>query len=166
MDINRVIIIGRLVRDPESRLLPSGTAVTSFRVAVNRRPSREGVSNADFFDVVAWRQLGELCAKYLKKGQRVAIEGSLRQRSWQDQNGNYQNKIEIVAENIQFLESKGGQQTANAVEASQDYNALSGEELAAESSTGYDEVFDVLETNLEDEIDELDEFNFQGGDSD
>lgn len=168
MDINRVILIGRLVRDPESRILPSGVTVTTFRIAVNRRPSKEGNQNADFFDVVAWRQLADLCSKYLKKGQRVAVEGSLRQRSWQDQNGNYQSKVEILAENVQFLEPKASDSSAlRPEEETSASGASSAEDFPFSGPSGFEETFDVLEEDIEvDSIDDLDEFNFQGGDSD
>jgi single-strand DNA-binding protein len=165
MDINRVILIGRLVRDPDTRLLPSGVPITTFRIAVNRRPSKEGTQNTDFIDIVAWRQLGDLCARYLKKGHRVAVEGSLRQRSWQDQNGNYQSKIEVVADNVQFLEPRGSQ-TSTATETFPE-EEVTVEEQPKVSETGYEEVYRVLDGDLEiEDISELEDFNFEGGDSD
>lgn len=164
MDINRVILIGRLVRDPDTRILPSGVPVTTFRIAVNRRPSKDGTTNADFIDIVAWRQLGELCARYLKKGQRVAVEGSLRQRSWQDQNGSYQSKIEVVADNVQFLEPRSTQ-TGLETEPSSEEQTTAADEGTAE--TGYEKAYDVLNGDLEiDDISELEDFDFEGGESD
>lgn len=167
MDINRVILIGRLVRDPESRVLPSGVTVTSMRIAVNRRPTREGVSNADFFDIIAWRQLAEICSRYLKKGQRIAVEGSLRQRSWQDQNGNYQSKIEIVADNIQFLEPKTAASADSAVEPSDVLGDISGEVVPGEFDSGYDRALEALDSDLNYEIiDDLDEIKYGEGEKD
>lgn len=165
MDINKVILIGRLVKDPETRILPSGVTVTSMRIAVNRKPTREGTVSADFFDVVAWRQLGELCARYLKKGQRIAVEGSLRLRSWQDQNGNYQSKIEIMAENIQFLEPKAQAQPREASQTQQPAEVESEETFS--TSPEFEDAFEVLDKDFDFEpIDDLDNFSFEGGDSD
>jgi len=164
MDINKVILIGRLVRDPDIRILPSGVPVTTFRIAVNRRPSKDGTSNADFIDIVAWRQLGELCARYLKKGHRVAVEGSLRQRSWQDQNGSYQSRIEVVADNVQFLEPRGSL-TGVETESAPEEKTVSAEEETAE--TGYEKMYDIFDEDLEpDPVSELEDFDFEGGESD
>ncbi len=109
-DLNRVILIGRLTRDPELRYTQSGTGVASFTVANNRTYSVSGEKKEEvsYFDCIAWSKLGEIITEYCKKGQRIAIEGRMQQRRWDDQDGNKRSKIEVVIENFQFLSSKGG----------------------------------------------------------
>ena len=107
-DINKVIIIGRLARDPELRYTPNGTAVASFPLACNYTygsgdNKKEQVS---YFDCVVWSKLGEIMTEYCKKGHRIAVEGRLSQRRWDDQDGNKRSKIEIVVESFQFLTGK------------------------------------------------------------
>ena len=105
--LNKVIVIGRLVRDPELRRTQSGTAVTSFRIAVDRGfKGRDGNSQADFFDVVAWQSTAEFVSKYFNKGSLIIIEGRLQSRDWTDKEGGKRVAIEIVAENVHFGESK------------------------------------------------------------
>lgn len=112
-DLNRVILIGRLARDSELRYTPAGMAVASFTLANNRSYSTGGEKKeqVSYFDCVAWSKLGELITEYCKKGAQIAIEGRLQQRRWDDSEGNKKSKIEIVAENIQFL-SKPKEQAA------------------------------------------------------
>ena len=103
--MNVVVLVGRLVADPELKYTPSGVAVATFRIAVDRRfKSESGEKATDFFDVVAWRQRAEFASNYLAKGQRIAISGSLQQRSWVQQDGQKRWKIEVVAENLQGLD--------------------------------------------------------------
>ncbi len=104
MDLNRVMLIGRLTRDPDLRFTPDGIPVATLRIAVNRRKSREGNEEADFFNVVAWRKLAELCAEYVGKGRLIAVDGRLRRRSWRTSEGQPRSDVEIVAESIQFLD--------------------------------------------------------------
>lgn len=101
---NRVILAGNLVRDPETRFLPSGVAVTSFSIAVNRRykSNDEVKEEVSYFDVSVFGKTGENCAEYLSKGRPVLVEGRLRQRRW-EADGVKRSKIEVVAENVQFL---------------------------------------------------------------
>ena len=101
---NRVILAGNLVRDPETRFLPSGVAVTSFSITVNRRykSNNEVKEEVSFFDVSVFGKTGENCAEYLSKGRPVLVEGRLRQRSWET-DGVKRSKIEVVADNVQFL---------------------------------------------------------------
>jgi len=109
---NKVFLIGRLTRDPEQRYTPSGIAVSRFSVAVNRfRKSTEGESEADFFRIVAWRKLAEICGEYLKKGMLVSIEGRLQIESY-EKDGEQLTMAEIVADNMQMLERKGAQPDA------------------------------------------------------
>ena len=110
---NRVILAGNLVRDPETRFLPSGVAVTSFSIAVNRRykaKSNEVKEEVSFFDISVFGKTGENCAEYLSKGRPVLVEGRLRQRSWET-DGVKRSKVEVVADNVQFL---GGPRGASA----------------------------------------------------
>ena len=108
--LNRIVIMGRLTRDPELRRTQNGTAVTSFSVAVDRDfKSREsGEKATDFIDVVAWRQTAEFVCRYFRKGQRIALQGSLQSRSYTDKEGNKRTAYEVVADNVFFAESKNG----------------------------------------------------------
>lgn len=106
--INRVVLVGRLTRDPELRYTPSGVAVTTFTLAVNRTYSNaQGEREADFINIVAWRQLAELCANYLKKGSQAGLEGRLQTRSYDDRDGKRRYVTEVVADNVQFLSPAG-----------------------------------------------------------
>ena len=115
--LNRVILIGNLTRDPELRFTPSGSPVAGFGLAVNRTYTNkqgEKVENVDFFNIVVWAKLAELCAEYLKKGRPVALEGRLQSRSWETEEGQKRSVVEVVAENVQFLgggQGQGGQGT-------------------------------------------------------
>ena len=105
--LNKIIIMGRLVKDPELRRTQSGTAVTSFRIAVDRDfKSQDGSKQADFFDVVAWRATAEFVSKYFTKGRMAVVEGRLQSRDWTDKDGGKRVAIEIVADNIYFGDSK------------------------------------------------------------
>ena len=105
--LNKVIIMGRLTRDPELRRTQSGTAVTSFTLAVDRDfKSQSGEKETDFIDVVAWRNTGEFAAKYLAKGRMAAVEGRIQVRDWQDKDGNRRKSVEVVADNVYFADSK------------------------------------------------------------
>lgn len=108
-DINRVIIVGRLTADPELKYTAGGTPVASFSVAVNSREKvgDEWQDRADFFDVTAWSSQGEACAQHLSRGQRVGVEGRLRQERW-EKDGQKRTKVKIVATSVQFLEKPGG----------------------------------------------------------
>lgn len=109
-DINRVILVGRLTRDPELRSTNTGAYVCRFTLASNRTILRKDAENREevgFFDCVAWGKLAEVVSKYAKKGRRVGVDGSLRFSSWENQEGKKQSKVEVFVENFQFLESKG-----------------------------------------------------------
>jgi len=109
--MNVVALVGRLVADPELRYTPSGVAVTTLRIAVDRRfKSESGERESDFFDVIAWRQRAEYAANYLVKGQRIAVSGSLQTRSWVQQDGQKRSKVEVVADNLQGLDRPQGAQ--------------------------------------------------------
>lgn len=105
--LNRIVIIGRLTRDPEMRQTPSGTAVCTFTLAVDRSfKSANGERETDFIPVVAWRQLGENCAQYLAKGKLAAVDGRLQLRRYEDKDGSKRTAAEVVADNVRFLSPK------------------------------------------------------------
>ena len=108
--MNRVIIIGNLTRDPETRTTPSGSTVCSFTVAVNHRKKKDGQNDVDFFRVSAWRELGENCAKYLSKGRKVCVVGSVSAYAFKDQNGEARASLEVSASEVEFLSSGQHQQ--------------------------------------------------------
>ena len=102
--MNKVVLIGHMACDPETRHTSSGKSVCTFRVAVNRRyANAQGVKEADFFPVVAWQGTGELVQRYLKKGDRMALHGTLQSRSYEDKEGVKRYVTEIIADEIEFL---------------------------------------------------------------
>ena len=105
VNFNRVMLAGNLVRDPELRFTSNGIPVCSFSMAVNRvRSKSEAV---DFFNVSAWRELGETIANYKKKGDPILVEGRLQYRSWEAQDGSKRSAVDVVADNVQFLGRNG-----------------------------------------------------------
>ncbi len=106
--LNRIVIMGRLVRDPELRTTQSGISVTSFTIAVDRdfKNRDSGEKNTDFIDVVAWRQTAEFVCKYFAKGRMAVAEGRLQIRDWKDRDGNSRRTAEVVADNVYFGDSK------------------------------------------------------------
>lgn len=136
--MNLVALIGRMVADPELRYTPSGVAVTTFTVAVDRRfKSESGEKQTDFFDVVAWRQSAEFASNYLGKGRLVAVTGRLQQRSWVQQDGQKRSKIEVVADNLQGLDKPQGNQPGRS--SSNDEGAMPAPPpVEAESDMDYD----------------------------
>jgi single-strand DNA-binding protein len=109
-NINSVVLVGNLTRDPELRHTPSGTAVTTLRIAVNDRVKRgeEWTDAAYYFDVTVWGRTAENCAQYLAKGRPVGVQGKLTWREWDAQDGSKRQSVEVVADNIQFLGSRDG----------------------------------------------------------
>jgi single-strand DNA-binding protein len=109
-NINRVILVGNLTRDPELRQTPSGTSVCKLRVAVNTRQKDSATGQwgdkPNYFDVTVWGNQGESCAQFLAKGRPVAIDGRLDWREWDAQDGTKRQAVEIIAENVQFLGSR------------------------------------------------------------
>jgi single-strand DNA-binding protein len=109
--LNRSILIGRLTKDPELRYTPSGVAVTTFTLAVDRQVKQGDEKQADFIPIVAWRQLAESCANYLRKGRLCAIEGRIQVRNYDNSEGKKVYVTEVVADNVRFLErNEGGQE--------------------------------------------------------
>ena len=106
VSFNRVVLAGNLTRDPELRFTNNGIPVCEFGLAVNRVRSKN--EEVDFFDITAWRELGETIANYKKKGDPILIEGRLQYRTWEAQDGSKRSKVDVVADNVQFL-GRGGE---------------------------------------------------------
>ncbi len=104
--MNKVILMGRLTRDPEMRQTPNGVNVCSFSIAVNRRFAKEGQQSADFINCTAWRQQAEFICKYFQKGSMIAVVGSLQSRSWDNQEGKRQYSTDVVVDEVYFTGSK------------------------------------------------------------
>ena len=116
--LNKIILMGRLTRDPELRRTGSGTAVTSFALAVDRDfKGQGGEKETDFIDVVAWRSTAEFVSKYFTKGRMAVVEGRLQIRDWKDKEGNNRRSAEVMADNVYFGDSNkdGGNRSMAAV---------------------------------------------------
>ena len=114
--LNRVFLIGNLTRDPELRYLPSGQAVATFTVAVNRvynSQTGEKKEDTSFIRIVVWARRAEVCNEYLRKGSPVCVEGRLQSRSWEAQDGTKRSSIEVVANSVQFLNRAGSRDQAS-----------------------------------------------------
>ena len=118
--MNKVYLIGNLTRDPEMRSTSTGIPVCNFSIAVNRRfkNAQTGQQETDFFNIVAWRQLAELCGRYLAKGRKVAVFGSIQTRTYEAQDGSKRTAFDIVADEVEFLSASN-----NAGGSSSDYHA-------------------------------------------
>jgi len=109
--LNRVVLVGRLTRDPDLRYTPNGVAVANFTLAVNRPfTNQQGNREADFINCVVWRRPAENLANYMKKGSQVGVDGRLQSRTYEGQDGKTVYVTEVVADSVQFLESKGASQ--------------------------------------------------------
>ncbi len=105
--LNRIVLIGRLTKDPELRYTVNGIGVASFTLAVDRnRKNQQGEKETDFINIVAWRGLGENCANYLKKGKLAAVDGRLQIRNYEDKEGIRRTITEVVADDVRFLSPK------------------------------------------------------------
>lgn len=134
--LNRVVLIGRLVKAPELKKTASGTAVTSFTVAVDNNVAKGADRTTSFIPCTCWNKVAENVAKYCSKGLLVGVEGRLTQRSYEDKSGVKRNVIEVVADNVQFLERKGATSDAadyseQPVELDNDSSSLSHEGIDA-----------------------------------
>ncbi len=131
--INRVVLVGRMTRDPELRRTPQGDAVTSFTLAVNRNfTSRDGQQQADFIPIIVWNKLAEVCSKYLTKGSQILVEGHLQTRDYMAQDGSKRYVTEVIAQELEFMGSKviaGNEQLQN-----QEQN-ISQEEITQDTAT-------------------------------
>lgn len=137
--INKVILIGRLGKDPEMRFTPSGKAVTNFTLATNENWTDQGgerQERTEWHRIVTWGKLAENCAKLLSKGKQVYIEGRLQTRQWDDRDGNKRYTTEIVAQTMQILSPMDGQGAAS--DGLPDY--MNGEENRTGTPEGFDDV--------------------------
>ena len=122
--LNKVVLMGRLTKDPELRRTGSGTAVTSFSLACDRDfKSQSGEKETDFIEVVAWKNTAEFVGKYFSKGRMAVVEGRLQIRDWTDKAGSKRTTAEVVADNVYFADSKRSESNDNQKE---NFNALSG----------------------------------------
>ena len=112
--INRVVLVGRLVRDPELRRTQSGTAVCSYTLAVGRRTQAQGQPDTDFINCVAWNKSAELMTTYLHKGSLIGVEGRIQTRNYDNQQGQRVYVTEVVTDSVQFLEPKNASNNASA----------------------------------------------------
>ena len=127
--LNKVFLIGNLTRDPELRYIPSGSAVATFTIGVNRvytTQSGEKKEQVSFLRIVVWGRRAEVCGEYLSKGSPVFIEGRLQSRDWQTQDGQKRNTVEVIADNVQFLRmgNKQGPSQAKETPAPEDVETI------------------------------------------
>lgn len=130
--MNKIILIGNLTRDPESNTTQSGVNFTRFNIAVNRPfTNASGERVADYFDIICWRQLADRCAKYLYKGSKVGINGSVQRRQYEDRDGIKRTSFDVVADEVEFLTPKtnttreGGMPVGYMPEEPQPHSAIS-----------------------------------------
>lgn len=142
---NKVLLMGNLTRDPELRYIPSGQAVCSFSIAVNRTymsQSGEKKEEVAFIRVVVWAKRAEVCNEYLKKGSPVFVEGRLQSRSWEAQDGSKRSTIEVIAQNVQFLSRapRGEESAMMEPDMGDEGSEMPPAKGAAHQSSGEDEV--------------------------
>ena len=129
--MNQVVLMGRLTRDPELRRTQSGTAVTSFTLAVNRDYSgKDEERKADFIDCVAWKGTGEFISKHFTKGQMMAVAGSLQIRDWTDKDGNKRRSVEVLVNRAYFTGNSKNDYTDNLTASRNDLTSVNGSEFA------------------------------------
>lgn len=104
--MNKIVLIGNLTRDPETRATASGVTVCSFTIAVNRRFAVNGEKVTDFFRINAWKQMGEACGRYLEKGKKVAVVGELQARTYEAKDGSTRMSLDVQADEVEFLSPK------------------------------------------------------------
>ncbi len=136
--LNRIVLIGRLTADPALRFTPSGVAVCSFTMAVDRPfKNQQGERETDFIDIVVWRKLAETCANHLSKGRLVAVEGRLQVRSYEAQDGSKRKAAEVIADSIQFLDRA---KEATGTSGPQGGLGQGGQGGVASSTPGFDDI--------------------------
>ena len=139
--LNVVAIMGRLVADPELRTTQSGTNVCSFRIACDRNFARQGEQRqADFIDIVAWRQQAEFVSKYFTKGRMAVVSGRLQIRNWNDKDGNKRRSAEVVADNVYFGDSKRDSESGGSYASGSSYggnNYAAGSSYSAPAAPSY-----------------------------
>lgn len=151
---NKVVLMGNLVRDPETRQTPSGQSVTSFTLAVNRQWSQDGEKreSVSYIDCVAWGKPGEIIAQYVSKGRALLVSGRLDQRSWDDkETGQKRSKIEVIVEDFNFVDSRGG---------GSDAPEVSGGSVSASGAPKKKKTDDVVIEDIGDEPINLDDIPF------
>lgn len=137
--MNKTILIGNLTRAPELRATRTGVPVCTFTLAVNRRfKGEDGKAGVDFIGVVAWRQLGELCVKYLAKGRKAAVVGSVQVRGYEDREGVRRTAVEVVADEVEFLSTQAqpGAGAGGALESVDEFAEYNGETPFDEDDDG------------------------------
>lgn len=141
--VNKVILIGNLGRDPEVRYMPSGSAVTNVALATSEtwrdKQSGERQERTEWHNIVFFNRLAEIAGEYLKKGSKVYVEGSLRTRKWQDKNGQDRYTTEIVATDMQMLDSRGGGYSQDQSSSQETESAASRKETVAEGVDDFDD---------------------------
>ena len=142
---NKVLLMGNLTRDPETRSTPSGQSVTAFGIASNRTymaggQGGEKKEEVTFVDVDMWGRRGEVIAQYLKKGDPIFVEGRLTYRQWEDKDGNKRNKLSVTAENFEFIGGRGGGNTGGGAGGGRSGQQASAAGSAGEAGAGFDEV--------------------------
>lgn len=129
--LNNSVLMGRLVAAPELKTTPNGVSVTSFAIAVDRRYSKQGEEKqADFIDIVAWRNTAEFICRYFEKGSMIAIQGHIQTRMYEDSNGNKRKTVEVVADEVSFCGSK--KDNANTNQNPEQYSSSATEEFTAD----------------------------------
>jgi len=157
--LNRVVLVGRMVRDPELRRTSNGTPVTSFTLAMNRKvTSQNGERQADFVPCTVWNKAAESAAQYCSKGSLVGIDGRLQSRSYQDNNGNNRTVVEVVCESVQFLDTKKdtqgqtSQQNNNkygyAVGHENEFNQMMTQDIQKDFGNSMD-TFDIMDDDIQ-----------------
>lgn len=152
VSFNRVVLAGNLVRDPELRFTHNGVPVCSFSIAVNRVRSKKSEA-VDFFNVSAWRELGETVANYKKKGDPILVEGRLQYRTWEAQDGAKRSAVDVVADRVQFLrrgQSPQAEEVPVSANVSAGTAASGGWGLAAKQLQGEDDATDSEEEDFDD----------------
>lgn len=147
--INRVVLIGRLTKDPELRKTQSGTSVVSYTIAVNRRSQTPGQPDADFINCVAWNKTAELMAQYLHKGSLIGVEGRIQTRSYDNQQGQRVYVTEVVTDSVQFLEPKNVQPQQNSYNSYNSYSQPAPAPVnpyAAPADNSFSSAFDADDT--------------------
>jgi single-strand DNA-binding protein len=130
--MNKVLLVGRLTRDPELRTLPSGKHVTTFSVATNEYRGQNAGERTEYHALVAWDRLAEICGQFLGKGQLVDVEGRLQTRQWDDDAGKRHWKTEVVVSSLEMLSGRGKKEYAKEAQAAQEAESANGADGAAE----------------------------------
>lgn len=150
--MNRTILVGRLTRDPDLRYTQNGHAVTSFTIAVDRRFSKD--DETDFINCVAWRKQAENLAQYMKKGSQIGVDGRLQSRTYEDKDGKTVFVTEVVADNVQFLDSRNSSKKPNNSQQSNERQQVDAYNNEVKQHT--QQSFDGVQSNLENNWEPMD----------